>query len=372
MTFEHALHPERNSFGPMRLALALAVVVSHSTYLTVGQSSAEPFFAATGMTLGQHAVEAFFVISGVLISVSISRTPSLGRFILQRASRLLPALFVCVMITTLLIGPIVTAGSLRDYFGSSEPYLYVVRTATMLTGNAALPGVFNTLPVAGDVNIPLYTLKYEVFCYALLGLTALVGLFGNRRFMTVAAAIILAGNVILQSQQIPGHIGTDSLMPRFVLCFALGVLAWQWRDQLHLRLIHVALALAIYGISLGTSAQWYFGPLATAAVILWLAAIPSGALQRFTVKSDLSYGIYVWGWITQQCVVWAIPGITAMPHLALSLLLLLPVAWLSWTYVERPALAWGKGTPDNDLVRAPGHLATPGPIPLFTGRSFLD
>jgi peptidoglycan/LPS O-acetylase OafA/YrhL len=98
----------------------------------------------------------------------------------------------------------------------------------------------------------------------------------------------------------------------------------------------------LYVLSLGTTAQWLIGPFAMAALVLWFASLQLTALQRFTADYDLSYGIYIWGWVVQQCVVSLIPGITPMPHLLFTLLILVPIAWLSWTFVEAPALTWVK------------------------------
>ena len=51
------LVPERNSFGVLRLSMALAVLVSHAVFLATGQNTAEPLYGWTGYTLGQHGVQ---------------------------------------------------------------------------------------------------------------------------------------------------------------------------------------------------------------------------------------------------------------------------------------------------------------------------
>src|SRR5690606_23266723 len=53
-----------NNFTLLRLALAVAVVVSHSVSVTTGSVFDEPLAASTGFTLGEHAVNGFFAISG--------------------------------------------------------------------------------------------------------------------------------------------------------------------------------------------------------------------------------------------------------------------------------------------------------------------
>ena len=58
--------PEANSFGVLRLAMALLVLISHSYLYTSGSQSGEPLHAWTGHSLGQHAVQVFFILSGIL------------------------------------------------------------------------------------------------------------------------------------------------------------------------------------------------------------------------------------------------------------------------------------------------------------------
>ncbi|RTL71648.1 MAG: hypothetical protein EKK41_08900 [Hyphomicrobiales bacterium] len=65
----------------------------------------DPLEAWTGFTLGQHAVHVFFCLSGVLIAMSLARSRSFGQYVWARFLRIMPALFVCVALTVLALGP---------------------------------------------------------------------------------------------------------------------------------------------------------------------------------------------------------------------------------------------------------------------------
>ncbi|MEQ1612357.1 MAG: acyltransferase, partial [Hyphomicrobiaceae bacterium] len=54
------LEPDRNSFGVIRLAMAIAVLVSHSYWFTTGSKIADPMVRFTGHSIGEHAVQVFF------------------------------------------------------------------------------------------------------------------------------------------------------------------------------------------------------------------------------------------------------------------------------------------------------------------------
>ena len=158
--------PERNSFGLIRLAMAITVLFSHSYLFLAGTSRAEPLAGWTGHSLGEHGVQVFFFLSGILIAQSFEASRSLLEFAVARVLRILPALAVCVLATAFVLGPLVSTLPVRDYLGDPLLARYIVKTVLLVTGAAPLPGVFGDLPLAGDVNLSVWTLKYEVLCYA--------------------------------------------------------------------------------------------------------------------------------------------------------------------------------------------------------------
>ena len=171
------MRPEHNSFGVIRLAMALAVLVSHSYFFVTGQGSAEPLHSWTGHSLGEHAVQVFFFLSGILVTESLLRSRGVVDFATSRVLRIFPGLIACIVLTAFLLGPLVSAKPLIAYFTDGALPVYVVKTALLITGAAPLPGVFETLPAANLFNMSLWTLKYEVICYiglALLGVTGLL------------------------------------------------------------------------------------------------------------------------------------------------------------------------------------------------------
>ena len=61
---------------------------------------------------------------------------------------------------------------------------------------------------------------------------------------------------------------------------------------------------------------------------------------------DLSYGIYIYGWPCEQLVVWLTRGRALWWEVAAgSLVMVLPLSWLSWHCVEKWALRGVRGRP---------------------------
>ena len=339
------LPSDRNTFGLMRLVAALAVVVSHSVHLAGAPESAEPLVGLTGFSLGEHAVHLFFTISGVLIAASLLRSENLGVYLKARALRLLPGLFVCVLLTALVAGPLLSGLSPTEYFHAAGLYRYLALTLGLVTANAPLPAVFTHNPVPDIVNLPLWTLKYESLCYLGLALLGLLGVMRSARLATAVLALPMLAWVAVAA--FPEYLHPDPMLLSFLrlaFSFGLGTLAYIWRDRLVLHWWGVAVALFAMTLAWGTRLAAPADQIFVAYTVLWAASLPAGWLGAATRKNDLSYGVYIYDWLIAQSLLTLLPGLQQPVLLAATLTLLLPVAALSWFLIEKPALAWKRRT----------------------------
>lgn len=334
------LSDENNGFGVLRLVTALSVVFSHSFYLTTHVTASEPLFTSTGFTLGQHAVHVFFAVSGLLVMASLVRTPALSGFVWARALRIFPALILCTVLTAFVLGPLATGQPIIAYLTSAEPYLYVLKTAGLITGNAALPGVFDANPVPGEVNIPVWTLKYEVICYLALVALAVLGVFRSWALTTLVLASIAAAYAVPQlAHGANAEGGSLGSLARLGFCFSLGVLGYVLRDRLRIGALGLVLAGGTYLLLRGTGLDYVALIVFTAYLSFAIASLPFGLLTRWTRETDISYGTYIYGWPIMQLIVSIVSGISQMQLFLLTLTVLVPIAYLSWRLVEKPALA---------------------------------
>ena len=122
------LTPEANSFGVLRFLMATLVLISHSYLYCAGTSEAEPLVGWLGRSLGEYAVQVFFILSGVMVAQSFDRSRSVVDFAVARILRIFPALIVCVLITSFLIGPIVSRLAPADYLMNPGLYGYLAKT----------------------------------------------------------------------------------------------------------------------------------------------------------------------------------------------------------------------------------------------------
>jgi peptidoglycan/LPS O-acetylase OafA/YrhL len=80
-------------------------------------------------------------------------------------------------------------------------------------------------------------------------------------------------------------------------------------------------------------------PIAGSYAILWLALSEWSPLRHFSPTSDISYGVYLYGWPTQKLLLWYFPwlplGLQMLATLGVSMLL----GWASWRLIEKRCLA---------------------------------
>jgi len=328
-----------NNLNLMRLLAAAMVALSHSYLLVNGEGGWQPLKDTGGFTLGHHAVNIFFVISGFLVVRSWHRSESVTHFGFARATRIFPALLVCVLITSFVALPLVSTLSLADYFSSPQTLLYVPLTASLATPGAELPGVFGSNPVPYEVNGSLWTLRYEVFCYGVLAVLGVLGAFSSRTKTLIVFAVL--GAPLFALSLMPGTFEEYNMVQHFVrfgLCFGIGVLAHEFRDRILLHwggvLLLLASVVALNGTPLFAISLYVF----VAYASLWFAVVPSGRMREFNKVGDVSYGLYIYAFPIQQLLMHQLPGLAPLELFVATMVATLPVAALSWVYVEQPFL----------------------------------
>lgn len=331
--------PDDNSFGVLRLMLASLVLISHSYMFAFGTPMAEPLTAWTGHSLGQHAVQGFFILSGILVAQSFERSRSLIDFTVARALRIFPGLIVCVLLTTLVLGPMVSQLPASDYFTSSVLPAYLLKTLSLATGSAPLPGVFNELPMPGIVNSSLWTLKFEVLCYAGLALAGLAGLFNAKhRYLTASVlAALLAVVYAADPQPFTQHSFTDNVR-YFSLYFGTGTLIYLLRDKLVITAVALVPLAALFVLALETRFAEVVTALLLGYAIVWAANLSFGPMRAWCNKTDLSFGVYIYAGPIQQALIGAAPTMSPIAISCAAFAVVLPLALISWVLVEHPAL----------------------------------
>jgi peptidoglycan/LPS O-acetylase OafA/YrhL len=320
-----------NNFDLLRLAAAVSVIFSHAFLLAENSQDHDPLMILTGgqTILGVVGVFVFFTISGFLITQSFDNTPSPLVFLAKRALRIFPGLILCLAVCTFVIGPLVTSLPLADYFTRRETYLFLLHNAVLDTDYNRLPGVvFWTGNIGGIVNGPLWSLPCECLMYLMLfalGVCRLLTLRMGLLLLATGIACIwfdTAGNTFGSAAWLLGYFAAGICLYRVR---GTGFIAGHWAVVAALGLaLSIAARLFLIGFAL-------FG----SYLVIYLALdrkLPPLRAARF---GDLSYGLYIYGWPIEQCVVYFGGGALAWWQVFLiSLAVAVPTAFLSWHGIE--------------------------------------
>lgn len=330
-------------FDYLRIALACSVIVAHSVGISYGNDFATMFYGIPGINaLAMLILPMFFSLSGFLVAGSAARARSLIGFLGLRAIRIYPALTVEVALSAFILGPFFTDLPIGQYFTDHTFLRYLVN----VTGDISyyLPGVFHFNPTPDLVNYQLWTVPFELYCYASIAVLMLIGATTRPKlFLTLTCALTVvefAHHLYTHwhnplARDFAGHIGGGLL----VCSFLFGVSVFLFADQLpwsrRWGIASGILTIALLNVPLAEYLAVV--PAAYLTVYLGLMNPPKRGILR---GADYSYGVYLYGWPVQQALVAAFPWCRVWwVNIILTLLLAGGFAALSWHFIEKPALA---------------------------------
>ena len=321
---------QHNNFDFLRILAASLVLFSHQFDLLKLPSP-----AVLPVGFGELGVCIFFSISGYLVTQSWTNDPHIFRFMARRFLRIWPGLIVATCLAALIMGPAVSIFSFSAYFKNTQVFIYF--QTLLLKIQFFLPGVFTDNPYPNAVNGSLWTIPLEVKCYAILLVAGALSLL-NSKWLIFATFLVLAciHFRIFHTETHPGM----NYLRNFGLYFLYGtcmhLFQHYWKSKKTVGLIIVCLLT-------------YLATSLSQPLVALLIAVPYGVVvfgststpffNRFGRFGDLSYGIYIYAFPVQQCVIWLIHGRYSLwVHLALSFTATISLSFFSWHWVEKPAM----------------------------------
>ncbi|RFP10724.1 MULTISPECIES: acyltransferase [unclassified Duganella] len=344
-TLAAAIESNDNSFNLVRLVAALLVVLYHAGVHRIVAPGPDPLSALLPPTadIGALAVDVFFVLSGLFITQSWMRDPDLPRFIARRVTRLVPGLFVCLALTTIVAVIFFSAEGIAG-LADPAPWRYIFNGAMLHwlvyiipPAELALPKVLGGAPLNGS----LWTVYWEGRMYVMVALIGFAAILPMRRWM-MAMSLILAVAAFQFPTVLAGYVWEARLWTLFlsgmllqtlaahvrfgprqfiVACVLLALNSTRWLDLEHQ-------ALTVFGVNLVciTLALW----VGSSQMLRW----------RHLQRHDYSYAIYIYHWPVMIMLKNVLPPSGIWTMLAATLAIVLPLSVFSWHFVEAPALAY--------------------------------
>jgi peptidoglycan/LPS O-acetylase OafA/YrhL len=345
----------------LRGLAATGVLVLHVWMFSYGDSHRPPKglldFAIGELRLG---VQLFFVLSGFLIFRPFAaaaldgarRSPSLTRYAIRRAARILPGYWLALAASFLLLRHL----NHRTQIDADQLPIFLLFAQNHFEETIK------------HLDPPMWTLGIEMSFYATLPIAGLLALrLGphRRRLVALTLTVVAAGllsTVLAYTHDWPQTLST-SLLPHLAE-FGAGMTAAVLLHRRTLRAMPAA-AIAVAGIALVVANSWWHatgagsvdtrnlvgdapGVVGIALVLATLVAGPWRAvlLSRGPAKwlGTISYGVYLFHFpvIVGLRMTGHWPQDSLTRELLAVLAIVLPAATLSWFLVERPAIRWAQ------------------------------
>ncbi len=347
-----------NNLDFIRFALAVSVMFCHCFIMFYGtEESVEPLFVAShGQTsIGTLAVNFFFIISGYLILQSWNKSDNIWDFLKKRIMRIYPAFIIASVLCVFLFAPLGTVDWFMPFgywslFYSNINFGWLLKDMALLQ-TPAVPWTLKYVPIPETINASLWTIKYEFLCYLVIPLFAFIGMYSKKYIMPILLVVVMVLFIVQDDWKVYYFnweefpvIGKPDFMPRFLTYFFSGMCFYTYKDSIPRS--KILFIVSLIAMSLGLFAFKglnYVQPIFGAYALFYLAFTQTISFKNFSKAGDFSYGIYVYAWPVQQLViVFFEKYLNVSLFFMLSMMFTLPLAWLSWHYIEKPFLNFKK------------------------------
>lgn len=359
-SLEKIYDPKNNSFDLARFLLAVMVIYAHSYPLLIKNNSGDLVsrFTKNQIDAGGLAVYCFFAISGFLITQSIVKSRSYIDYLIKRFLRIMPAFFMSLCIAAFIIGPVVSNISLWEYFFQhsilepNSPYSYILRNITFNVRGYSwgIYNVFTDNAYPLSMNGSMWTLKHEIFCYLGLIIISMLGFLKKRKLYliyTMVFAVILILYYVYDFKLF--HLSKIAFLKwdereyiniiRLGFIFNLGSLIYIYRDKVKFNILLVMLPIILFIILLIIRPEMLKYALILLLPYLIISICIKLKFSSFSKYGDFSYGIYIYAFMIQQTLShYFNHSLTVISFFALSFIITLVIAILSWNFIERPCM----------------------------------
>lgn len=333
---------KQNNFGFLRLFFAILVIFSHAPEALDGNRKRELMVSFFGnMSMGDLAVDCFFLISGFLILMSFQNSSSLTSYIKKRILRIYPGFIVAFLFCFLCVVPLAKSFQMLFSFDSWFWVKSLLRLTTLQ--GPWIENVFDT-PLK-FINGPMWTIRYEFLCYLTLPVISHF-LKNNLKayiclFITLVALYFLH-NLYALSFFAPKPFDFESgALLRLFSAYVAGNIFYLAKDKIIFNATYSIISAALLFILLFNKQFAQLGLITFGAYLLFNFALnyKNQFLSKIGTKTDLSYGIYLYGWPVQNLIIQNHPSINQYVLFLVNLTIAAIIAYISWNIVEKPFIA---------------------------------
>jgi peptidoglycan/LPS O-acetylase OafA/YrhL len=333
----HSKQRFQNNYDFLRVFAALAITFFQS-FALLNRLPEEPLIKVSNgrINFSFIGLNIFFCISGYLIAKSASTSPTLKNYLWKRLLRIQPLLIVTCICTVFLLGPLFTDLSASHYFLNVHTWTYFRNILPFFGLQFSLPGVFVKNIAENGVNGSLWTLIVEERLYLLM---CFLFLF-KKQYSSYVSFYILFLNLIYLFNR---FYYSGDLIPYFntsAFYYSLVFL-----NSAALFILKIKFSKNLFLFACLSSVGVLAAIMLPAFDFIYLFSFPFFVNSIARIKGitnyagkygDFTYGIYIFSFPIQQMFI-AKEIALKNPYLLflLTILIVIPMAILSWNLVEK-------------------------------------
>jgi peptidoglycan/LPS O-acetylase OafA/YrhL len=224
------------------LAAGAVLLHHHAQYYDVLYSGRRPLPVDLGP--GHFGVELFFIISGFVILMTIQRKRTVRDFAISRFTRLMPAFLAALVIACTLLTLL------------PMPWPFATPTLWQFLANLTMAPLLFGQDV---IDLPYWTLTYEMVFYGLMALCLWLGLL--RDIEWAGLALIAAGLLFRATMDVPHHFRMSVvLLAYYSNFFLIGICLYRIGTGSARKVTYAALVLSIAMSGLGGGERAFYAP----------------------------------------------------------------------------------------------------------------
>lgn len=326
----------QNNFDFLRLLFSSLVILSHSFPLT--NQPEILILLNQHVTLGEISVQAFFVMSGYLIFTSMKSSKSLLNYFWKRCIRLFPGLFIMLLLTIIYL-PFLNSEILKQ----EDYYTYLPNCLSLFFIQHRIANVFVNNPYPFAINGSLWSLSYEFLMYIYIGFLFVFRGFKYLKFIVIPSFFIfyifhLFSSDFLKYYML--HLHIESLQfYRLATFFMAGACLTYFKINALQNKYVLLIMFTLFVLSIKFEFYNETAPFIFTLLLIPFAISYHKRLQIPKYFGDISYGVYIYGFIVQQSIMYFL-NLKAFPLFITSIIITYTFAYFSWHYIEKKALKW--------------------------------
>lgn len=333
-----------NNLNAIRFIATIMVIAGHMGILSGNNGSTPIIF---GQVIHAIGVKIIFIISGYLIASSWMADPDVIRYAIKRFFRLWPPLATCIIVSVIVVGPIFSELSVKEYLNSSMTWDYLKNVVFAIKFN--LPGLFVNNPYPNAVNGSLWTLPIEVLLYIFIPIfLRCIEKLKQKDYIKIILSVCICSLSILQQKFFPNwslKIAWVYITPTALTLIGYYTIGMVFTIPRLKKLLNLTLATMIVLIYKCFAVGWLKNEAVLFIILPYLilswAFAPSGKLMKILSKIECTYSLYLYGFIVQQIVIYILmvrisTNLGYNTLLIICILITYGIALFSYWLVEKP------------------------------------